>query len=42
MPGQFHTKMNKKKILLTKKISKKIFKQALKIKSMNEKVKLKY
>ena len=41
MPGQFHTKMNKKKILLTKKISKKIFKQALKIKSMNEKSKIK-
>ncbi len=41
MPGQFHTEMNKRKIKSKKKISKKIFNQALKIKNGNDKNKIK-
>ena len=41
MPGQFHTKMNQKKINSKKIISNKIFNQALKIKNINDKNKIK-
>ncbi|MBD1173651.1 SDR family NAD(P)-dependent oxidoreductase [Pelagibacterales bacterium SAG-MED03] len=41
MPGQFHTEMNQRKIKSKKKISKKIFNQALKTKNINDNNKIK-
>ena len=41
MPGQFHTNMNQKKISSKKKVGNIIFKQAVRIKKMNEEKKIK-